>query len=209
MAYQLRQYNNRWFLLCNPVGNEQYPFNPDTIYNYALDRMDGTVEYIDEMQYIDTPVDIDARFNEIIGVTYKKDVPMQDIYFAVKPQSVNYVLIIERIKTYGLLVWRSQALKYAVVCIVGVLIVGFLDENSVWSHMKNRQRIDELTEEKARYNAAFQRDQAQIRDLERNPKAMERIARERYFMKADDEDIFVLREEEPSSIQTEENEKTE
>ena len=117
--------------------------------------------------------------------------------------------VIEIIKTYGLLVWRSQALKYAVVCIVGVLIVGFLDENSVWSHMKNRQRIDELTEEKARYNAAFQRDQAQIRDLERNPKAMERIARERYFMKADDEDIFVLREEEPSSIQTEENEKTE
>lgn len=90
--YQLRQYNNRWFLLCNPVGNAQYPFNPDLIYNYALDRMDGKVEYIDEMPFIETPVDIDARFNEIIGVTYKKDVPVQDIYFAVKPQSVNYIL---------------------------------------------------------------------------------------------------------------------
>ena len=90
--YQLRQYNNRWFLLCNPVGNEQYPFNPDTIYNYALDRMDGKVEYVEDMKYIDTPVDIDARFDEIIGVTYQKDVPIQDIYFAVKPQSVNYIL---------------------------------------------------------------------------------------------------------------------
>ena len=100
--------------------------------------------------------------------------------------------IIEKVKKYSLLVWRSQVLKYAVVCVVGVLIVGFLDENSLWSHMKNRQRIDELTEEKARYNAAFQRDQAQIRELDRNPKAMEKIARERYFMKADDEDIFVL-----------------
>ena len=117
--------------------------------------------------------------------------------------------VIDRIKTYALLVWRSQALKYVVVCIIGVLIVGFLDENSVWSHMKNRQRIDELTEEKARYNAAFQRDQAQIRELERNPKAMEKIARERYFMKADDEDIFVLKEDEPSSSQTESNEKAE
>ena len=90
--YQLRQYNNRWFLLCNPVGNEQYPFVPDMLYNYALDRMDGKVEYVEEMAFIDTPVDIDARFNEIIGVTYQNNVPLQDIYFAVKPQSVNYVL---------------------------------------------------------------------------------------------------------------------
>ena len=102
--------------------------------------------------------------------------------------------LIKRVKKYALLVWRSQALKYAVVCIVGVLIVGFLDENSLWSHLKNRQRIDELMEEKARFNAAYQRDQAKIRELDRNPKAMERIAREHYFMKADDEDIFVLKD---------------
>ena len=102
--------------------------------------------------------------------------------------------LIKRVKKYALLVWRSQALKYAVVCIVGVLIVGFLDENSLWSHLKNRQRIDELMEEKARFNAAYQRDQAKIRELDQNPKAMERIAREHYFMKADDEDIFVLRD---------------
>ena len=101
---------------------------------------------------------------------------------------------IDTIKKYSLLVWRSQALKYSVVIVVGVLIVGFLDENSLWSHLKNRQRIQELTEEKNRYNADFQRDQAKIRDLDRNPKSMEKIARERYFMKADDEDIFVLGE---------------
>ena len=107
-----------------------------------------------------------------------------------------------RMKTLLLRAWRSQFLKYSVVCIAGVLIVGFLDENSVWSHIKNLQRIDELTEETGRYNAAFQRDQAQIRELETNPKAMERIARERYFMKADDEDIFVLSDDDrsPKSI---------
>lgn len=108
--------------------------------------------------------------------------------------------LIDNIKKYSLLVWRSQALKYAVVIVAGVLIVGFLDENSLWNHLKNRQRIAELTEEKARYNADFQRDKAKIRDLDRNPKAMEKIARERYFMKADDEDIFVLREGEDSPI---------
>ena len=107
--------------------------------------------------------------------------------------------IIKSIKKYTLLVWRSQALKYAVVCVAGVLIVGFLDENSLWNHLKNRERIEELTEEKARFNAAYERDKAKIRELDRNPKAMEKIARERYFMKADDEDIFVLREENEDS----------
>ena len=89
--YQLRQSNNRWFLLCNPVGDGEHPFNPETIYNYALDRMDGRVDYIDDMPYIDTPVDIDARFNEIVGVTYREDSPLQDIYFAVKKGSVDYI----------------------------------------------------------------------------------------------------------------------
>ena len=106
----------------------------------------------------------------------------------------NYKImkVFTSIKTFLLRVWHSMFLKYAVVCIAGVLIVVFFDENSVWSHWKNLQRIDELTEETEKYNADFRRDQAQIRELDKNPKAIEKIARERYFMKADDEDIFVL-----------------
>ena len=114
--------------------------------------------------------------------------------------------VLSNIKTIALKVWRSQALKYTVVCLVGVLIVGFLDENSVMSHLKNRQRISELEDEIEKYNADFRRDQSQIRELDRNPKAMEKIARERYFMKADDEDIFVLSDDDraPKPIVTNE-----
>ena len=90
--YQLRQYNNRWFLICYPVGNKEYPFDPKLIYNYALDRMDGKVEYMEEMPFIDTPIDIDARFEEVIGVTFREDVELEPIVFAVKPYSVDYVL---------------------------------------------------------------------------------------------------------------------
>ena len=100
--------------------------------------------------------------------------------------------VLSNIKTLALRVWHSQALKYTVVCVLGVLIVGFLDENSVMSHFKNQRRIALLDEEIAEYTAAYERDQAKIRQLSRDPKAMEKIARERYFMKADDEDIFVL-----------------
>ncbi len=104
----------------------------------------------------------------------------------------------DKLKTFALRVRRVRALKYVVVCIIGVAIVGFLDENSVLNHVKNQHRISELEEEIESYNATFARSQAQIRELNNNPKAMEKIARERYFMKADDEDIFVLSDDEPA-----------
>ena len=120
----------------------------------------------------------------------------------------NEMKVINSIKTFLLRLWHSMFLKYAFVLIAGVAIVGFLDDNSVWSHMKNRQRINELMEETEKYNAEYKRDQAQIRELDRNPKAIEKIARERYFMKADDEDIFVLSDDDrkPKSLAHEKTE---
>ena len=117
--------------------------------------------------------------------------------------------VLTSIKAYVLRMWRSVYFKYAVVCIFGILLVGFLDENSLWSHFKNIQRIEELEREKEKYNADFQRDQAQIKELNKNPKAMEKIARERYYMKADDEDIFVLSDDEREAKPLETNERVE
>ena len=82
--------------------------------------------------------------------------------------------------------------KYWIVLIVGVLIVGFLDENSFVQRLKYDMQISELKEQIEKYNAQYERDETQLKELRRNPKAITKIARERYFMKADDEDIFVL-----------------
>ena len=98
----------------------------------------------------------------------------------------------KKVKSLLLRIYHIPALKYVVVALIAIVLIGFVDENSVWSHVKNLQRISELSEETKKYNAEFQRDQTQIRELDKNPKAMEKIARERYFMKADDEDIFIL-----------------
>ena len=89
--YQLRQYNHRWFLLATPVGNEVEPYREDLICNFALDRMEQDFEYLEEIPYIDTPVDLEARFEEIVGVTLYEDKDVECIYFAVSPASVNYV----------------------------------------------------------------------------------------------------------------------
>ena len=74
---------------------------------------------------------------------------------------------------------RSRVLKYCVV-------------------FRNKQKISELESEIARYRHRYEQDQAQLRRLDTDPKAIEKIARERYFMKADDEDIFVLSDDVPT-----------
>ena len=76
--------------------------------------------------------------------------------------------------------------------IIGVLITVVIDENSVMQRLKLEMQIRDLKEQIADYNAQYDRDQAKLKDLRRNPHAITKIARERYFMKADDEDIFVL-----------------
>ena len=96
---------------------------------------------------------------------------------------------------------RFRGLKYVVVIVTAVVIVGFVDENSMWSHFRNKQKINELEIEIQRYKRQYERDRAQLRKLDTDPKAIEKIARERYFMKTENEDIFVLSDDMEASEQ--------
>ncbi len=98
----------------------------------------------------------------------------------------------KKLKTIVVRICRIKALKYVLVAIFAIVLIGFVDENSVWHHIQNKRRISELQEEITKFTDQNNRNQAQIRQLDSNPKSIEKIARERYFMKADDEDIFVL-----------------
>lgn len=82
--------------------------------------------------------------------------------------------------------------KYPIVIILGFLFVGILDENSVVKRVQLEMKISDLKSEIQKYKERDETDRQKLRDIKRNPQAIEKIARERYFMKADDEDIYVL-----------------
>jgi len=82
--------------------------------------------------------------------------------------------------------------KYLIVCVIGVLIVGLIDENSFLKRFQLEMQISDLKSEINKYTEQYEADSRQLNELKRHPKAIEKIARERYFMKADDEDIYVL-----------------
>jgi cell division protein FtsB len=92
-------------------------------------------------------------------------------------------------------IYHIKALKYILLTVIAVVLIGFVDENSVWNHFRNKQRVSELKEEIEAYSNLNKRNIEQLRMLESDPKAMEKIARERYFMKTSDEDIFVLEDD--------------
>lgn len=89
--YQLKQFNDRWFLLCTPLASDDFAYDPTFIATFALDRIDEKFEYVDDEPYIETSVDLRERFNEIIGVTLKQDAEIESVVFAVKPGSLPYV----------------------------------------------------------------------------------------------------------------------
>ena len=82
--------------------------------------------------------------------------------------------------------------KYLIVVVLGCIMVGFVDDNSMLRRLQLQMQIADLQEEIEKYRSMNDADTKQLRDLQRDPRAVEKIARERYFMKADDEDIFVL-----------------
>jgi cell division protein FtsB len=104
----------------------------------------------------------------------------------------------KKLKRLLVRIYHVKALKYALVTLVAVILIGFVDENSVWHHFQNKQKISELQDEIKQYLDEHERNKEQIEKLESNTKAIEKIARERYFMKADDEDIFVLGDDQKS-----------
>lgn len=95
--------------------------------------------------------------------------------------------------------------KYLIVCVLGVLVVGFLDENSFMHRIRYELEISDLKKQIKAYKERNEANVKQLKELRRNPKTIEKIARERYFMKADDEDIFVLSDD---NINQEEQDET-
>ena len=82
--------------------------------------------------------------------------------------------------------------KYLITVILGILIVGIIDENSFRSLAMYQIRIQELQAQIDDYQKQFDNDSIRLNVLMNDPKGAERIARERYLMKRPNEDIFIM-----------------
>ena len=79
------------------------------------------------------------------------------------------------------------------ISLLGVTIwVTFFDKDDVLSQRQLRKKLHQLQEEKKYYEGEISRTREEINELKTNPANLEKFAREKYLMKKDGEDIFVI-----------------
>lgn len=71
----------------------------------------------------------------------------------------------------------------------------FFDHNNIFSHLEYRTELNELKRDKKYYQEQIEETRKEVEMIKRNPQALEKVAREMYLMKRDDEDVFVVGEE--------------
>ena len=87
-------------------------------------------------------------------------------------------------------------LKYVIALIVFIVAIGFVGESSIVNRIAQQQEISRLKGEIDDYNRKFEQDKKTLQALKNDPEAIKEVARSRYFMKTDNEDIFIVEEEE-------------
>ena len=80
--YHLKQYNNRWFLF--GLNNER-----NEISNLALDRIHSFKE--SKQKYIQTEIDFNEYFEDVIGVTIKENIPLEKVILQVENDRWAYI----------------------------------------------------------------------------------------------------------------------
>ena len=85
--------------------------------------------------------------------------------------------------------------KYLITVVAFAVIIGFLDENSLFRRLAYEREISQLKEEIEKYRADYEENTKRLNELNSNPDAIEQVAREKYLMKKPNEDIYVFQED--------------
>lgn len=88
--------------------------------------------------------------------------------------------------------FRKFANKYTIAGLIFLVWIAFFDKNSIVEKMQLRSKISTLEKEKDYYQKKVEEDNRKIKELLSSPDNLEKFAREQYFMKKDNEDIFVI-----------------
>ena len=81
--------------------------------------------------------------------------------------------------------------KYVIVLVFFIVWMFFLDTYSYLEHRFLDKEIDELQTNKEYYQNEINKDKKSIRTL-KNQHQIEKYAREKYYMKKDNEDIYII-----------------
>lgn len=86
--------------------------------------------------------------------------------------------------------------KYVLVLIAASIWIVFFDQNNLINQYRLSREIKKLEQEREYYIEQIEKDSIEMERLINNPDELERYAREKYLMKKENEDIFIIETEE-------------
>jgi len=84
--------------------------------------------------------------------------------------------------------------KYLIVLAGFAVIMLFLDKNDLFTQAERRRELRELRQNKDYYTKAVAAERKELEALRKDPAALEQYAREKYLMKRDNEDLYIVPE---------------
>ena len=82
--------------------------------------------------------------------------------------------------------------KFFLVSLAFVVWMVFFDKNDLFSQYQYHQEVKKLKLERDFYQKETAKVAEDLDELTSNPQMLEKFARERYLMKKDNEDVFVI-----------------
>ena len=77
-------------------------------------------------------------------------------------------------------------------CYRSVGWITFFDQSDIWTTWKNSRELGHMRDQQTWYTEEIARTKEHLHELNSDKALLEKFARERYLMKRDNEDIFVL-----------------
>lgn len=83
---------------------------------------------------------------------------------------------------------------FAVMGVIGLLVLLYPDEDSIFSQIEYSTQLKSMTKERDRLKKQIEEDRVKLDQLRFKKSKLEKYARERFLMKADDEDLYLLKD---------------
>ncbi|MDO5509344.1 MAG: septum formation initiator family protein [Weeksellaceae bacterium] len=88
--------------------------------------------------------------------------------------------------------WTWILNKFVIVGILFMVWMIFFDQNSYRLHRDLDREIVDLKDDRQYFQSEINKQEAELERLNTDQKSYEKLAREKYFMKRENEDIFVI-----------------
>lgn len=82
--------------------------------------------------------------------------------------------------------------KYMLALLAFAAWILFFDRNDLLTQVQRHRELIELQQSKDYYSSQIRTERKELEELKSNPAALEKYAREKYYMKRDNEELFIL-----------------